>query len=58
MAMARGRPRNIYFTEETDKKLTKFVEERFGKHRAVSMIVQKAVEEYIERHEKSDSRTY
>ncbi len=39
---------NIYFTEETLKKLRKFIEEKHGTHRAMSITVQQAVEEFLQ----------
>lgn len=43
---------HIYFTQKTYDRLRKFVQSRFGSHRALSMIVQQAVEEYLDREEK------
>lgn len=45
----RGEGRHIYFTRPTLDKLEKYLLENFGTHRALSMIVQKAIEEYLER---------
>jgi len=42
---------HIYFTDKTQNRLRNFVQSRFGSHRALSMIVQQAVEEYLNREE-------
>lgn len=45
----RGEGRHIYFTRPTLDRLENYIYENFGTHRALSMIVQKAVEEYLVR---------
>lgn len=40
---------NIYFTEDTLTKLKKFLKEKHGKHRALSITVEQAVEEFLRR---------
>lgn len=50
---------HIYFTDKTRERLRNFVQRRFGSHRALSMIVQQAVEQYLDREEaqtKSEGR--
>jgi len=43
---------HIYFTDKTHDRLRNFVQDRFGSHRALSMVVQQAVEEYLDREER------
>lgn len=40
---------NIYFTDDTLKELREFLEREYGKHRALSLTVQQAVKEYLDR---------
>ncbi len=42
---------HIYFTDKTQDRLRNFVQRRFGSHRALSIIVQQAVKEYLDREE-------
>lgn len=42
--------KHIYFTASTIAKLEAYLEQTFGTHRARSMIVQRAVEEYLAKH--------
>ncbi len=43
---------HIYFTDKTHERLRNFVRNRFGGHRALSMVVQQAVVEYLDREER------
>lgn len=43
---------NIYFTEETLTRLRKFISKKYGGHHALSLIVQEAVKEYLDKHKK------
>ena len=43
---------HIYFTDKTSERLRNFVRKRFGSHRALSMTVQQAVQEYLDREER------
>lgn len=40
--------KHIYFTEDTLKELQSFVKKEYGSHRAMSLIVQKAVKRFLE----------
>jgi len=40
---------NIYFTEDTLNELRKFIKEKHGNHRALSLTVQQAVKEFLSR---------
>jgi len=42
--------KHISFTRETFQKLEAYLEKHYGNHRALSMVVDKAVEEYLARH--------
>ena len=44
----------IYFTEETFKRLRRFTEARYGKQRAISITVEQAVKEFLERQNAPD----
>lgn len=55
--MKRGEGRHIYFTRETLDRLEAYLNKNFGRHRALSMIVQKAVEEYLEKQNASEVRS-
>lgn len=40
---------NIYFTEDSLKELKEYLKAKYGKHKALSLIVQLAVTEFLER---------
>jgi hypothetical protein len=44
---------HIYFTKDTHDRLLGYVQGRFGSHRALSMIVQEAVNQYLDRETKT-----
>ncbi len=37
----------IYFSDETSQKLRNYVKVKYGKHRALSLVVQQAVDEFL-----------
>ena len=37
----------IYFSDETSQKLRNYVKAKYGKHRALSLVVQQAVDEFL-----------
>ena len=39
---------NIYFDDDTYKELKEYKEEKYGQHKALSLIVQLAVKEFLE----------
>jgi len=41
--------KHIYFTEDTLKELQRFVKKEYGNHRAMSLVVQKAVKQFLEK---------
>lgn len=45
--------KHISFTKATFAKLEAYLKQHYTGHRALSMIVDKAVEEYLERHERN-----
>ena len=45
----RGEGRHIYFTADTLERLETYLVINFGTHRALSMIVQKAVNDYLDK---------
>ena len=48
--MYKAMPRQIiYFTKDTFKQLKDFIEEKYGQHKAMSLTVQRAVKEFLER---------
>jgi len=47
---------NIYFTEQVLKELKDYVEKKHGSHRAMSITVQQAVNEFLERNDGSSNR--
>lgn len=51
-----GQGRHIYFTEPTLTRLERYLRENFGTHRALSMIVQKAVDEFLEKNDNKDKK--
>lgn len=51
--MPRGEGRHIYFTQPTLKRLERYIRRNFGGHHALSMIVQKAVDEFLDKEETS-----
>lgn len=40
---------NIYFTEPTLKELKEYLEREYSGHRALSLVVQKAIKEFLEK---------
>lgn len=52
----KGQGRHIYFTEPTLTRLESYLQRNFGTHRALSMIVQKAVDEYLEKNDNKDKK--
>lgn len=46
-----GQRVNIYFTMETLKELKEFIVKKHGTHKAMSITVQQAVKEFLEREE-------
>ena len=52
----KARPaKHISFTKETFARLNNYIDKHFLGHRALSMLVDKAVEEYLDRHEGNGS---
>ena len=50
----KARPaKHFSFTKATFARLEAYLKQHFTGHRALSMIVDKAVEEYLERHERN-----
>ena len=44
---------NVYFTEETAQQLKEYIQQKHGRHRAVSITIQQATKEFLERNESS-----
>lgn len=46
----------IYFTKDTFEQLKDFIVKRYGQHRAMSLTVQRAVKEFLEREGQNNAR--
>ena len=47
----------IYFSDDIHKKLKTYIKVKYGKHRAMSFVVQQAVVEFLKREEDRDKGT-
>ena len=46
----------IYLNDETSQKLKDYAKTKYGKHRAISIIVQQAVDEFLEREKVTEEK--
>ncbi len=49
--------KHIYFTKETFERADRFIKKEWGSHHAWSLVTQKAMNEYLDRHEANEGVT-